>query len=359
MRAHSAPWGGKRCACDGAPQVVIGISVAAGKMRTGEAKDGLNLNSGPSLPEQVSGDPKIHDTPIRLREALANLPSLHTGLVDRHGLFGTGWARICGGPVDRARRGRRWYRLPDGLQQRLPARRQTRTGVDESHPGGVAVGCASCGFLIGESSEPAQVTPVGTRPITAVEVCQMPTGGGRHSRFQRRGTEANPSLQMAGAGLHHHTGIMAVGAHEIHGRRIGTIQIDQDIAGVLVSGVGVNVNVTTLAVAGTQKADGSSAHQLGCCPKSFSGKRAARQVVNQTDQIQFVGHRREMATDGLPGQKKSTVVHDRNCAIEATRRTMNPQRTANSVLTVCLSAPQRRRSLVGESPTQVVVGRTW
>jgi hypothetical protein len=45
-----------------------------------------------------------------------------------------------------------------------------------------------------------------------------------------------------------------------------------------------------------------------------------------------------MATDGLPGQKESTVVHERNCAIEATRRTMNPQRTATSVLTVCLTS---------------------
>jgi hypothetical protein len=33
--------------------------------------------------------------------------------------------------------------------------------------------------------------------------------------------------------------------------------------------------------------------------------------------------------------------------------------TVSSVLTGCLSAPQRRRSLVGVSPTQVVVGRTW
>ena len=161
MRSHSAPlWGGKSCACDGASQVVIGMSVAAGKMRTGEAKDGLNLNRGPSLREQVSGDPKIHDAPIRLWEALANLPSLHTGLVDRHVLGSAGWARICGGPVDRERRGRRWYRLSDGLQQRLDARRQTGTGLDESHPRGVAVGCASCGLLIGESSQPSQVTPV-------------------------------------------------------------------------------------------------------------------------------------------------------------------------------------------------------
>jgi len=172
MRPHSAPWGGKRCACDGASQVVIGIAVAAGKMRTGKAKDGLNLNSGLAQREQVSGDPKIYDAPIRLRKAFPNMPSLHTASVDRDGLGGAGWARICGGPVDRERRCRRLYRLPDGLQQRLAARRQTRTGVDESHPRGVAVGCATCGFLIGESSEPSQVTPVGAGPIATVQVCQ-------------------------------------------------------------------------------------------------------------------------------------------------------------------------------------------
>jgi len=58
MRAHSAPWGGKRCARDGASQVVVGIAVAARKMGTGEAKDGLNLNSGLAQREQVSGDPR-------------------------------------------------------------------------------------------------------------------------------------------------------------------------------------------------------------------------------------------------------------------------------------------------------------
>jgi hypothetical protein len=50
-RAHSAPWGGKRGACDGASQVVVGIAMAAGKMRTSEAQDGLDLNSGPALRE--------------------------------------------------------------------------------------------------------------------------------------------------------------------------------------------------------------------------------------------------------------------------------------------------------------------
>ena len=130
MRVHSAPWGGKCCACDGASQVVIGIPMAAGKVRTGEAQDGLNLDSGLALREQVWGDPKIHDAPVRLRKAFPNMPSLHTTLIDRCRFLDAGWAAICGGPVDRERRGRRLYRLPDGVHQRFAAQRRTRTGVE-------------------------------------------------------------------------------------------------------------------------------------------------------------------------------------------------------------------------------------
>jgi hypothetical protein len=133
----------------------------------------------------------------------------------------------------------------------------------------------------------------------------------------------------------------AVGAHDLHDHWIRTIQIDENIACVLVSGVRLDVHVASLAVATAQKADDSRMHQLGRRPKSFSRKRTACLVVNQTDQIQLVGHRRELATDALPGQKNSTVVHDRNFAIEAARRTMNSQRTANSVLTVCLTSGGR------------------
>lgn len=336
-QAHSGPWGGKRGACEGASQVIIEIAVAAGKLRTGEAKDGLNLNSGPSQREQVSGDPKIYDAPIRMRKAIPNMPSLHTVLIDRNGLCSVGWVRICGGPVGRERRGRRWYRLSDGLQQRLAARRQTRTGVDESHPRGVAVGCASSGLLIGESREAAQVTPVGAGPISTVEMRQVPAGRSRHGRLQRRGTEVDPSLKMARAGLHHHTRVMSVNAHAVHGCGIGTIQIDQNIASVLVSGVGVNVDVTPLAVASTQKADGRGTRQLSCRPEPFTGKWAASQVVNQADQIKIAGHCGQLSANGLPGEKETAVFHDRNVAVGTNRRTMNIQRTANCVLTVCLS----------------------
>ena len=344
-QAHSSPWGGKRCACDGASQVVLGIAMAAWKMRTGEAQDSLDLNCGPALREQVSGDPEIYDAPIRLRKAFANVPSPHTALIDRDGLCGVGWVRLCSGPVDGERQGRRLHRLSDGFQQRLATRRQTGTGVDESHPRGIAVECASCRLLVGESRQAAQVTPVGAGPIATVEVCQVPAGRGRYGRLQRRSAEVNPSLQMAGASLYHHTRIMPVGAHEVHGRRTGTIQIDQNITGVLVSGVGVHVNVTPLAVASAQKANSSGAHQLGRRPESFAGKWAASQIVNQTDQIEFVGRCGQLSANGLPGEKETAVFHDRNFAVGTNRRTMNFQRTANCVLTVCLSRggkPKRR-----------------
>ena len=336
-QAHRSPWGGKRGACHGAAQVILGIAVASGKMGTGEAQDGLDLNSGPALRQQVSGDPEIYDAPIRLRKAFANVPSLHTSLVDGDGRCGVDRVRIRCGPVDRARRGGRLYRFADGLQQRLAATRQTGTGVDESHPRGVAVGCVSCGLLIGESSEPSQVTPVGAGRIATVEMCQVPAGGSRHGRLQGRGAEVDPRLKMARAGLHHHTRVMSVAAHEVDSRRIGTIQIDQTEASVSVSGVGVKIDVTPLAVASPQKADGSGAHQLGGCPESFAGKWTARSVVNQADQIEIAGHCGQLSANGLPGEKETAVFHDRHFALGTNRRTMDIQRTANCVLTVCLS----------------------
>ena len=76
------------------------------------------------------------------------------------------------------------------------------------------------------------MTPVGAGAVTAVNVCQVPAGRGRYGRLQRRGAEASPSLQVAGAGLHHHARIMSVCAHAVHDHRVGAIQVDQNIAGV-------------------------------------------------------------------------------------------------------------------------------
>jgi hypothetical protein len=44
-----------------------------------------------------------------------------------------------------------------------------------------------------------------------------------------------------------------------------------------------------------------------------------------------------LSANGLPGEKETAAFHGRNFAVGTNRRTMNVQRTANSVLTACLS----------------------
>ena len=67
-------------------------------------------------------------------------------------------------------------------------------------------------------------------------------------------------------------------------------------------------------------------------------------MMNQTDQVQLVGHGGELCANSLQGEKEATVVHDRNSAVETNRRTMNFQRTVSCVLTVCLTRGRRSSS---------------
>jgi hypothetical protein len=130
-------------------------------------------------------------------------------------------------------------------------------------------------------------------------------------------------------------------AHGGDHRRWRVIQLDENVACVLVASVGLHIDVAAFAVAHTQKADGGSSAQLFRRPKSFAGKRIPGLMVNQTDQVQLAGHGGELFPNGLQGEKETAVVHDRNFAVETNRRTMNFQRTANCVLTVCLSSGGR------------------
>ncbi len=93
-------------------------------------------------------------------------------------------------------RGWRLYRLLPGRTATTmrSAGCQTRTGMNKFHPRGVAVQGASCRFLISESGEPSHVTPVGAGGITSISARQPLAGSGRHRRFQREQTEANPGF---------------------------------------------------------------------------------------------------------------------------------------------------------------------
>jgi hypothetical protein len=209
--------------------------------------------------------------------------------------------------------------------------------MDELHAGRVAGGCAPRRLLIGEPGEPSQVTPVGAGWIAAIGARQLPAGSGSQGRLQRRGAEMDPSLEMAGTGLDDDTRMMPVGAHGLHYGRLGVIEVDENVAGVVVAGVGVKVDVAAVAVAASQESDDCWSRQLISRPESFAGHCPSSPVVNQADLVQLVGHRRELPANGPPGEKKSVVFHDCNLAIETNRRTMDFQRTANSVLTVCLT----------------------
>jgi hypothetical protein len=63
----------------------------------------------------------------------------------------------------------------------------------------------------------------------------------------------NPGLQMARAGLQHHTGIMAVGPHAVDNSGGDNVQVDQNVPGTLMVGIRLDVDVTSFAVANAGK----------------------------------------------------------------------------------------------------------
>lgn len=106
----------------------MGVSVATGKMWAAEPENLLHLSGSRALCEQVPGDPKIHDTPVGLRETLADTPSFYVTAIDLDGCGGgdAGWVSrgesrvVAAGWRMRARSGR--------LQQGLGSRRQAPLG---------------------------------------------------------------------------------------------------------------------------------------------------------------------------------------------------------------------------------------
>src|ERR1041385_4866578 len=148
---------------------------------------------------------------------------------------------------------------------------------------------------------------------------------------------------MSGASLQDHAGIMSVGAHGIDGRRPRVIEVDKNVAGVLAPSVGLYIDVAAFAVAHAQEADRGRSSQLLGSPEPFTRERLPSPVVNQADQVEIVGHSSQLSANGLQGEKETAVFHDRNFAVGIRRRTMNFQRTANCVLTVCLTRGGRRK----------------
>src|ERR1035438_8450929 len=131
--------------------------------------------------------------------------------------------------------------------------------------------------------------------------------------------------------------MMSLSAHSLDNCPIRAIQVDENVTGVSIPGEGLNIDIASFPISSAQKSNRGRVRQLRCGPKSFTGKRTPSLAVNQTDQIHVVGHCCQLTANGLLSNKETAVFHDRHLAIETNGRTMDFQRTANSVLTVCLS----------------------
>ena len=194
MGAHRRAGAGGNRAGNGTTQVVFGIAVTPGKIWAGEPENILHLRGRCSLQQQMPGNPEIHDTPVRLRKALADVPSLHATAVDLLSLSGSdaGGRRLR--EYRQGNRWRGWMHLlgrrsygrqgKDRLQQCIRLRGQPSLGVHDFHPRSIATQCKALRLLIGEAGEPSQVTPVGTGQITAVSVRQLLANSSGHRRFQ-------------------------------------------------------------------------------------------------------------------------------------------------------------------------------
>ena len=138
--------GGRKSARHSAPQIVLGMAVAAGKQRASQPQDGVDLIRRHALRQQHPRHPQIYDAPVRWYKALRNLPAVYPGLVEGGRLgcaYGgrqakLGRADVVGmkAPMRRRKWGRR-HLGDSGPQQVTGVTRQARMGVYDFYPRGV------------------------------------------------------------------------------------------------------------------------------------------------------------------------------------------------------------------------------
>jgi hypothetical protein len=303
-------------ACEGAAQVILGIGMVAREARTAESEDRLDLVHGDAAAQQTLGDPEIGNAPIGRRETLRNPQAVQPSGIN---VVRSGWSKGA------AQRNAWWRRKAHGgarrrkvvlvrLDQRGGVGGQVRMSVNQFYPRRITAGQTACGFLVGESSQPSAVTPIRAGTVGAVQSSQASGDRGRHSRRQRSEADADPGLQMPGAGAQHDRRFMPVKAHDVDALVVGAIEIDKDIAGVARSLEGMEEDVISLAIAQSQKSEQGAGCELDSRPNAVSGKWFAAVAVNQTNLIIIARHGGELTTDGLPGDEESAI-HDRHSNI--------------------------------------------
>jgi len=324
-RAHSAgSRNSKSRSCQRASQVVHWVAMTAWEIWASQANDSFHLSWRYVHGKQFSREPQIDNAPVNLGKAFLNMPTLQPGSVNprgclrRHRTFlADVQARI------NAMRGRRCGLLCDGLhggtQQILGGTGQDCARFDDFDPRSRTRGRTACDFLIREARQSSQVTPVGAGQIASISVSQLLTDPGGYGRFQGSGADANPSLKMARASLQQHTRLMAIASHERKNLGSGVIQVEKNIASVAILGEREKIDIKALKVACAQEAQYRSPQQLTSLPHSFAWARLSCEAMDQANEIELIGHRRQLAANGMRGKKKSTIAHGHENAMEASR----------------------------------------
>jgi hypothetical protein len=302
--------------CQGAMEVILRVSVATGKVRASVTKHRGDISYRYTPLQQLFGDPFVGDTPIGLWESLWNVQPSQPGMIDgtrQRAVTRRDWQIGKLRVQQRSGRGRLGVRLMNlalgGLHQRDSLRSRAQLGVQDPHPGSVSVALTPARFLIRESGQPSQMTPIGASQVSLIGVSQPSGDGASNGRFEGCDTDSNPGLQVAGASLEQNTRLMPMGAHFFQNGCIAVIEIQQDIAGVVVFCIGLDIYVTAFTITNAQKSDHRFIGQLIGRPKAFAGEGATGSVVNQADQIEVVGHGRELTADGLQREEEAAIQH--------------------------------------------------
>jgi len=320
-----------------ATKIVLGMGVPARKTWTAGPQNGRHCCSRRALPQQFFGNPFIGDAPIRLEEASWNSQAAQPLGVDAGRHSGSNRAGV--GDRRKSRRSLLWARqtVLGFVEQSGTSCDQTGMSIQHLDPWSVAAAITPLRLLVGEARQAPKMTPIGAGQITTITPGQLLADGVGYRWLQRCGADMHPHLEVAGTGLEDHAGGQTIGPHGFDGVGAAVIQVHQDIAGIVIFGVGLKVYITAFPVAHAQEPQGGRMDQLSSGPQPLSGKSSSGPMVNQADQVEIVRHGRHLAAHGLAGQIESAIKHGPNSGIEGIAVTMNPQWTANSGLTGCLS----------------------
>ena len=304
-------------ACQRAAQVISGIGVGAGKAGAAETQHLSDLVDRNTTAQQALRDPQIRDTPIRRRETLGDAQAVQPAGVNAAGAGRCQRAVLENGTLW-SRRGPDRQALPWGVRRdEIPGRGdEARLCVQQDDPRRKPTGLATSGFLVGESSQPSAMAPIGAGPVCAVQDRQMSGERGGHNGLQRSRADTDPDLEMTGAGAQHDRGFVSVSAHGIDDLVVSVIQIDENIAGVAVARKGVNQDVVALAIAEPQKSDHGVAGELHGGEHPFSREGLPRAAMNESDLIIIARHRRQLSAHGLQREEESAI-HDRDSNIDS------------------------------------------